>query len=132
MYSVFKNTSQHMDNLNYNSRLFIQGYQIVLYTGQYVQLFVYPFSYSQQCDYLSTFFSVSNNTWKYRMISLLSFLIKWNIRERKCSQCFSYLNKKDMIFLQQTAEFRLYFLSLLNIINLFDISFLAKSIFSYH
>ena len=104
----------------------------VLYTGQYVQLFIYPFCYSQQYDYLFIFFFVSNNPWKCRIISLLSFLIKWNTWERKCSQYFSYLNKKDMTFFQRTAGFRLYFLSLPNIINLFDISFLAKSTFLYH
>ena len=67
------------------------------------------------------FFFVSNNPWKYCIISLLCFLIKWNIWEQKCYQYYSYLNKKDMIFFQWTTQFHLYFVSLPNIINLFDI-----------
>ena len=38
----------------------------------------------------------------------------------------------DMTFFRETAELGRIFLSLLNIINLFDISFLAKSKFLYH
>ena len=38
----------------------------------------------------------------------------------------------DMTFIRGTAEFRRFFWSLPNIINLFNISFPAKSIFLYH
>ena len=41
----------------------------------------------------------------------------------------NFQSNPDMTFSRRTAGFRRFFLSLPNIINLFDISFLAKSVF---